>query len=178
MIPSTASLKTQKSERPCFQACALTKRAYGSRVPEFLVIWYPYREGKVACFCEATPVLKKHNRFRFSMLTAKPITLPRQNSVITLIFLDIFTFLWYHFKYEMSPLVEHLAAQLIRDRAIPLKAAPTRLPIAFASVNAIPYLATWHYTHLANPHQRRQMDKTGFVKRRDRCLSSLKPQRT
>ncbi len=146
MIPSTAYLKTQKSERPCFQACALTKRAYGSRVPEFRVIWYPYREGKVACFCEATSVLKKHNRFRFSMLTAKPITLPRQNSVITLIFLDIFTFLWYHFKYEMSPLVEHLAAQLIRDRAIPLKAAPTALAYRFRKRKRYPNICDVHNT--------------------------------
>ena len=113
------------------------------------------------------------------MLTAKPITLSRQNSVITLIFLDIFTFLWYHFKYDNVSIGRAPRSAVNPRQGNPARSGPRRrLPIAFASVNAIPISATCTTRHLANPQQRRQIDRTGFVKMPDRCPSSLKPQRT
>ncbi len=44
-----------------------------------------------------------------------------------------------------------LAAQLLRDGIIPLKAASDALHIALASVHKINYLVTWNFRHIANP---------------------------
>ena len=51
-------------------------------------------------------------------------------------------------------------AQHLVDRgALPLKAFTDAVHIAVAASHAIPYLATWNFTHLANPHTRLKIEQ-------------------
>ena len=51
-------------------------------------------------------------------------------------------------------------AQHLVDRgALPQKAFTDALHIAVAANHAIPYLATWNFTHLANPHSRLKIEQ-------------------
>lgn len=52
-----------------------------------------------------------------------------------------------------------LAKQLVDNKAIPEKAFIDAVHVAVAARNAIPYLATWNFTHLANPHTRPRIEK-------------------
>ena len=51
-------------------------------------------------------------------------------------------------------------AQHLVDRgALPQKAFTDAVHIAVAASHAIPYLATWNFTHLANPHSRLKIEQ-------------------
>lgn len=55
---------------------------------------------------------------------------------------------------EMSDKALELAKGLIRQGALPPKAAEDALHIAIAAMNGIPYLLTWNCRHLANATMR------------------------
>ena len=52
-----------------------------------------------------------------------------------------------------------LAKQLVNHKAMPEKAFIDAVHVAVATRNAVPYLATWNFTHLANPQTRPQIEK-------------------
>ena len=52
-----------------------------------------------------------------------------------------------------------LAKQLVNHNAVPEKAFIDAVHVAVAARNAISYLATWNFTHLANPHTRPQIER-------------------
>ena len=52
-----------------------------------------------------------------------------------------------------------LAKQLVNHNAIPEKAFIDAVHVAVAARNAIPYLATWNFTHLANPYTRPKIER-------------------
>ena len=52
-----------------------------------------------------------------------------------------------------------LAKQLVNHKAIPEKAFIDAVHVAVAARNAVPYLATWNFTHLANPQTRPQIER-------------------
>ena len=45
-----------------------------------------------------------------------------------------------------------LARKLVAGRAIPEIALPDAVHVAVTAIHSIPYLATWNFAHLANPH--------------------------
>ena len=51
------------------------------------------------------------------------------------------------------------AQHLVARGALPQKAFTDALHIAVAANHAIPYLATWNFTHLANPHSRLKIEQ-------------------
>ena len=52
-----------------------------------------------------------------------------------------------------------LAKQLVDHKAIPEKAFIDAVHVAVAARNAVPYLATWNFTHLANLQTRPQIER-------------------
>ena len=60
-----------------------------------------------------------------------------------------------------------LAKQLINAKAMPEKAFIDAVHVAVAARNTIPYLATWDFKHLANPHTRPKIERicsdTGYM---------------
>ena len=60
-----------------------------------------------------------------------------------------------------------LAEQLINRKVMPEKAFIDAVHVAVAARNAIPYLATWNFRHLANPHIRPEIERfcsnTGYT---------------
>ena len=52
-----------------------------------------------------------------------------------------------------------LAKQLVNHKAMPGKAFIDAVHVAVAARNAVPYLATWNFTHLANPQTRPQIER-------------------
>jgi hypothetical protein len=57
-----------------------------------------------------------------------------------------------------------LAKQLLRDGALPAKAANDALHIAVAAAKAVPYLLTWNCRHLANAAMRPVIESTCTAK--------------
>ena len=66
----------------------------------------------------------------------------------------------------VTPEVEMLAANLLRDVPLPAKAATDALHIAIAAVNGISYLVTWNCAHIANatlrPRIEAQCRRSGY----------------
>ena len=60
---------------------------------------------------------------------------------------------------EITEDVEFLAELLIEARALPRDQASDAIHVAVATVNSVPYLATWNLRHLANPNQLIQFDR-------------------
>ena len=60
-----------------------------------------------------------------------------------------------------------LAKRLINSKSMPEKAFIDAVHVAVAARNAIPYLATWNFRHLANPHTRPEIERicreTGYT---------------
>ena len=60
-----------------------------------------------------------------------------------------------------------LAKGLINAKAMPEKAFIDAVHVAVAARNAIPYLATWNFRHLANPHTQPEIEQicrnTGYM---------------
>ncbi len=54
---------------------------------------------------------------------------------------------------EITEEVEFLAELLLQARALPPDQESDAIYVAVATVNAVPYLATWNLRHLANPNQ-------------------------
>ena len=52
-----------------------------------------------------------------------------------------------------------IAEHLISEKAIPQRAFTDALHVAIAATHNIPYLATWNFTHLANPHTRPKIER-------------------
>ena len=52
-----------------------------------------------------------------------------------------------------------LATELLNQKAIPQKAFIDAVHVAVTARNAVPYLATWNFKHLANPHTRPKIEK-------------------
>lgn len=52
-----------------------------------------------------------------------------------------------------------LAMELLNQKAIPQKAFIDAIHVAVAARNAVPYLATWNFKHLANPHTRPKIEQ-------------------
>lgn len=50
------------------------------------------------------------------------------------------------------------AKELVNRKAMPGKALIDAVHVAVAARNTIPYLATWNFTHLANPHTRPKIE--------------------
>lgn len=51
------------------------------------------------------------------------------------------------------------AQQLVNRGALPQKVFTDAVHIAVAASHALPYLATWNFTHLANPHTRSKIEE-------------------
>lgn len=51
------------------------------------------------------------------------------------------------------------AKELVNRKAMPEKAFIDAVHVAVAARNTIPYLATWNFTHLANPHTRPKIER-------------------
>jgi predicted nucleic acid-binding protein len=60
---------------------------------------------------------------------------------------------------EQSAEAEALAESLVRKLAIPPKAIRDAAHVAIAATNGIEYLLTWNCRHLANLHQRGQIER-------------------
>ena len=52
-----------------------------------------------------------------------------------------------------------LARQLVNQKAIPEGAFTDAVHVAVAAIRAIPYVATWNFAHLANPHTRPNIEQ-------------------
>lgn len=48
---------------------------------------------------------------------------------------------------------------LIYQKALPQGALTDAIHVAVAAIHAIPYLVTWNFAHLANPHTRPKIEK-------------------
>ena len=59
----------------------------------------------------------------------------------------------------VRPLDLAFAQELIDQKALPKKALIDAVHVAVTARNAIPYLATWNFTHLANPHTRPKIEQ-------------------
>lgn len=59
----------------------------------------------------------------------------------------------------VQPLDLAFAKELIDQKALPEKALIDAVHVAVTARNAIPYLATWNFTHLANPHTRPKIEQ-------------------
>ena len=59
----------------------------------------------------------------------------------------------------VHPLDLAFAKELIDEKALPKKALIDAVHVAVTARNAIPYLATWNFTHLANPHTRPKIEQ-------------------
>ena len=59
----------------------------------------------------------------------------------------------------VQPLDLAFAKELINQKALPKKALIDAVHVAVTARNAIPYLATWNFTHLANPHTRPKIEQ-------------------
>ena len=59
----------------------------------------------------------------------------------------------------VRPLDLAFAKELIDQKALPKKALIDAVHVAVTARNAIPYLATWNFTHLANPHTRPKIEQ-------------------
>lgn len=53
-----------------------------------------------------------------------------------------------------------IAAALLKERALPAKAALDALHIAIAGLHETQYLLTWNFRHIANAQMRRQIEAT------------------
>ena len=53
---------------------------------------------------------------------------------------------------DVLDLERSFAQQLIIGKAIPEIALADAVHVAVTAIHAIPYLATWNFAHLANPH--------------------------
>jgi hypothetical protein len=51
---------------------------------------------------------------------------------------------------QISPTAIDLAGRLVKENALPTKAAGDAIHVAIATVNAMDYLLTWNMRHLAN----------------------------
>ena len=60
---------------------------------------------------------------------------------------------------EITEEVEFLAELLLQARALPEDQESDAIHVAVATVNGVPYLATWNLRHLANPNQKIQFDR-------------------
>ena len=60
---------------------------------------------------------------------------------------------------EITEDVEFLAELLIQARALPQNQESDAIHVAAATVNRVPYLATWNLRHLANPNQVSQFNR-------------------
>ena len=60
---------------------------------------------------------------------------------------------------EITEEVEFLAELLLQARALPADQENDAIHVPVATVNGVPYLATWNLRHLANPNQKIQFDK-------------------
>ena len=60
---------------------------------------------------------------------------------------------------EITEEVEFLAELLLQARALPPDQESDAIHVAVATVNAVPYLATWNLRHLANPNQKILFDR-------------------
>ena len=60
---------------------------------------------------------------------------------------------------EITEEVEFLAELLLQTRVLPPNQESDAIHVAVATVNGIPYLATWNLRHLANPNQKIQFDR-------------------
>lgn len=61
---------------------------------------------------------------------------------------------------NVSPASVQLADDLVRNHALPQKAAQDALHIAVAAVHGINYLLTWNCKHIANAQMRPAIEKT------------------
>lgn len=52
-----------------------------------------------------------------------------------------------------------LARKLVAGKAIPEIALPDAVHVAVAAIHAIPYLVTWNFAHLANPHTKPKIEQ-------------------
>lgn len=52
-----------------------------------------------------------------------------------------------------------LARELVAGKAIPEIALPDAIHVAVAAIHAIPYLVTWNFAYLANPHTRPKIEQ-------------------
>lgn len=59
----------------------------------------------------------------------------------------------------VQPLDLAFAKELINQKALPKKALIDAVHVAVTARNAIPYLATWNFTHLANPYTRPKIEQ-------------------
>ncbi len=60
---------------------------------------------------------------------------------------------------EITEEVEFLAELLLQTRALPADQESDAIHVAVATVNGVPYLATWNLRHLANPNQKIKFDR-------------------
>lgn len=59
----------------------------------------------------------------------------------------------------ISDSVTDLAKELLRLDVVPTKASDDAFHIACAGVHGMDFLLTWNCTHIANPHNRRRIEK-------------------
>lgn len=58
---------------------------------------------------------------------------------------------------EITPEARRLAADLVRGKAVPAKAAEDALHIALAAVHGADYLLTWNFRHINNAETKRTL---------------------
>lgn len=63
------------------------------------------------------------------------------------------------YRLIVQPLDLAFAKELVNQKALPKKALIDAVHVAVTARNAIPYLATWNFTHLANPYARPKIEQ-------------------
>ena len=124
-------------------------------IPSYLVS-KPSRDSKTAEWQKITHEFWHDNRFEFilSDLVIAEISIgdriqaaDRLQAIENLIVVDALD------------LERSLARKLVAGKAIPEIALPDAIHVAVAAIHAIPYLVTWNFAHLANPHTKPKIEQ-------------------
>lgn len=133
-----------------------TCRVYiDATIPSYLVS-KPSRDPKTAEWQKITHEFWHDNRFEFilSDLVIAEISIGDRNQAADrLQAIEGFTVV------DALDLERALAQKLAATKAIPKIALPDAVHVAVAAIHAIPYLATWNFAHLANPHTKPKIEQ-------------------
>ena len=124
-------------------------------IPSYLVS-KPSRVPQTAKWQKITRDFWRNNRFEFilSDLVIAEISIGDRNQVA-----DRLKAIEGLTVVDALNLERALARELVAGKAIPEIALPDAIHVAVAAIHAIPYLVTWNFAHLANPHTRPKIEQ-------------------
>ena len=126
-----------------------------STIPSYLVS-NPSRVPKIAEWQRITREFWQDTRFEFilSDLVIAEISIGNRSQVVgRLKAVEGLTVV------DALDLERALARKLVSGKAIPEIALPDAIHVAVTAIHSIPYLATWNFAHLANPHTKPKIEQ-------------------